>query len=90
MIAAQVEKAIFEPDLFRIILLAEHRHRQLAGGSEHLDLVDIDFDLAGRQIRILGAGGTPTHLAVNADHPLRAQRLGKLERLAVRDQPRPA
>ena len=83
MIAAQVEKPVFEPDLFRIVLLAEHRHRQFAGGSEHFDLVDIDFDLAGRQVRVLGARRTPTHLAVNADHPFRAQRLGELECLTV-------
>ena len=83
MIAAQVEKSVFETDLFRIVLFAEHRHRQFAGRSEYLDLVDIDFDLAGRQVRILGTGGTAADLAVNADHPLRAQRLGKLEGLAV-------
>ena len=83
MIAAQVEKPVFETNLFRIVLLAEHRHRQFAGGPEHLDLVDVDFDLAGRQVRVLGTGRAPADLAVNADHPLRAQRLGELERLAV-------
>ena len=83
MIAAQVEKPVFETNLFRIVLLTEHRHRQLGGGPEHLDLVDVDFDLAGRQVRILGTGGAAAELTVNADHPLRAQRLSKLECLAV-------
>ena len=50
MVAAKVEEAIFEPDLLRIILLAENRHRQFGGGPEHLDLVDVDLDLPGRQI----------------------------------------
>ena len=83
MVAAQIEEAIFEPDLFRIILLAEDRHRQFGGGAKHLDLVDVDFDLTGRQIGILGAGGAPAHLAVDAHDPFRAQRLGQLECLAV-------
>ncbi len=84
MLATQVKKAVFEPDLFGIFLLAEYGHRQFCGGSKHLDLVDIDFDLTGRQIRILCARRTPTNLAVNADDPFRTQRLGKLESLAVR------
>ena len=68
----------------RIFLIAEHRHRQFAGGAEHLDLGDIDFDLAGRQVDVLGAGRALAHLAVDADHPLRAQLLGLLERLGIR------
>ncbi len=83
MFAAQIEEAVFEPDLFRIILLAENRHRQFGGGAEHFDLVDIDFDLAGRQLGIFGAGRALAHLAVDAHHPFRAQRLGELEGLAV-------
>ena len=84
LLAAQIEEAVFEPGLFRILLLAEHRHRQFGGGAEHLDLVDIDLDLAGRQFRVLGAGRALARLAVDAHHPFRAQRLGQLERLAVR------
>ena len=77
--AAQIEKAVFEPDVLRVFLLAEHGHRQLAGGPEHLDFVDVDFDGARRQVGILGAAGTFAHLAVNAHHPFRAQLLGVLE-----------
>ncbi len=83
LLAPQIEEAVFEPGLLRIFLLAEHRHRQFGGGPQHLDLVDIDLDLAGRQFGVLGAGGAPAHLAVDAHHPFRAQRLGQLERLAV-------
>src|SRR5262249_14822075 len=69
----------FEPDVFRIFLLAEYRHRQLAGGPEHLDLAAIDLDRPGRQLRVLGAGRTPAHLAVDPHHPFRAQLLGRPE-----------
>ena len=82
-LAAQIEKAVFQPDLFRIFLLAEHRHRQLAGRAEHLDVVDIDFDGSGWQFRILGAGGTLAHPAIDPHHPFRAQRLSRFERRRV-------
>src|SRR6202040_1197745 len=62
-LAAQVEEAVFEPDVLGIFLLAEYRHRQLAGRPEHLDLADIDLDRTGRQLRVLGAGRTPAHPA---------------------------
>ena len=83
VLAAQIEEAVFEPDVLRIFLLAEHRHRQFAGRPQHLDLADIDLDRAGRQIGILGAAGPPAHLAVDAHHPFRAQRLGDFEGRAV-------
>ena len=38
LVAAQIEEAVLEPDLFRIFLIAEHRHRQFAGRPQHLDL----------------------------------------------------
>ena len=83
LLAAQIEEAVFEPRLFRIFLLAEHRHRQFAGRPQHFDFADIDFNRAGRQVGILGAAGPAAHLAVDAHHPFRAQRLGHLERWAV-------
>ena len=83
VLAAQVEETIFEPDLLRVILLAEHRHRQLCGSAKYLDFVDVDFDLTCGQLQIFGAGGALANLAVDAHHPFRPQRLGKLERLAV-------
>ena len=84
LLAAQIEKAVLEPDLFRIFLLAEDRHRQFRRGAEHLDFVDIDLDLPGRQFGIFSARRTLAHLAVDAHDPFRAQRLGQLESLAVR------
>ncbi len=84
MLAAQIEEAVFEPDLLRIVLLAEHRHRQFGGRSQHFDLVDIDLDLSGRQIGVHGALGAHAHLAVDAHHPFRAQGFGQLEGRTVR------
>ena len=82
-LAPQIEEAIFQPDLFRIFLIAEDRHRQIAGRPEHLDLGDEHLDHAGRQIRILGSVRTLAHLAVDPHHPFRAQLLGVLEGRAV-------
>ena len=77
-------KRYFKPDLFRVVLLAEDRHRQFRRGAEHLDFVDIDLDLPGGQLRVFSAHRTLAHLAVDTHDPFRAQRLGQLERLAVR------
>ena len=77
VLAAQIEEAVLEPDVLGIFLLAEHRQRQLGRRPQHLDLVDIDLDLAGRQVRVERALGAVAHLAVDADHPLGAQRLGQ-------------
>ena len=82
-LAAQIEEAVFQPDLLRIFLIAEHRHRQFAGRAEHLDLGNEDLDHAGRQFRVLGSGRALAHLAVDPHHPFRAQLLGILEGRAV-------
>ncbi len=84
MLAAQIEEAILEPNLLGIVLLAEHRHRQLGGRPEHLDFADIDFDQAGRQLGVLRAGRAHPHLAVDAHHPFGAEFLDVLEGRAVR------
>ena len=83
-VAPQIEEAVLEPDLLRILLVAEHRHRQFVGGAQHLDLVDVDLDRAGRQFGVLGAGRAAAHLAVDPHHPFGAQLLDLLERRAVR------
>ena len=50
-LAAQVEEAVFQADVFRIVRLAEHRQRQFLGRRQHLDLARENLDLAGRQVR---------------------------------------
>jgi len=83
VLAAQVEETVLQPCFFGIFLLAEHRHRQFAGRPQNLDLANIDFDRAGRQIGVFGTARAAAHFAVDAHHPFRAQRLGHLERRAV-------
>jgi hypothetical protein len=82
-VAAQIEEAVFQPQLFRIFGLAEYRHRQFAGGTQHFYLGRKQLDFAGRQILVVGAVGALAQLAVDTDHPFGAQRLGNLERGAV-------
>ena len=76
LFAPQIEEAVFEPRVLGIRLVAEHRQRQLARRAEHLDLAHINFDLAGRHVRVLGALGAPAHAAVEAHDPFRAQLFG--------------
>ena len=79
LLAAQIEKAVFEPRLFRIGLIAEDGQRQLGGRAQHLDLAHIDFDGASRHLGVLGSGRALAHFAVEARHPLRTQLLGLRE-----------
>ena len=92
LLTTKVEETVLKPYIFRIFLLAEHRQRQFAGRTQHLDLGDEKLDRAGRQIRVLGAFGAAAHLAVDPHHPLRAQLFGVLEgrRIRVRDALRQA
>ena len=83
-LAAKVEETVLKPYVLRIFLLAEHRQRQLARRSQHLDLADIELDRAGRQFRIFGACGTAAQLAVDPHHPFRAQLFGVLEGRRIR------
>ena len=83
LLAAQIEEAVFQPDVLGILLLAEHRQRQLGGGAQHLDVGDVKLDLAGRQLGIVGALGAAADLALHAHDPFRAQLLGEAERLGI-------
>ena len=79
LLAAQIEEPVFQADVFGVIMLAEDRHRQFVGGTEHFEIGDEDLDHAGGQIAVLGPFRAPTHLAVEPHHPFRAQRLRQLE-----------
>ena len=84
LLAAKIEEAVLEPDFLGVFLIAEHRHRQFACLAQHFDLVDEDFDGAGRQFRIVSALGAAAHLAVDLHHPLGTQLLGETESLGIR------
>ncbi len=78
-LAAQVEIAVLEPQLFGIVGLAEHRQRQLGGLGDHVDGRHADLDLAGGQVGIDGVGRAGQDLAVHPDHALGAQALDAVE-----------
>ena len=82
-LAPEIEEAVLQAQIFRVVGLAEHRDRQLLCRGEHLDLGREQLDLAGRQFRVDSALGARAHLAVDAHHPLGAHGLGGLERGAV-------
>ncbi len=78
-VAAQIEEAVLEADVFRIIRLAEHRQRQLLRLAQHLGVVDAHFDLAGRQFRVHRFRRARDHLAVDAHDAFGAQPLEQRE-----------
>ena len=87
-LAPQVEIAVLEPDLFRVVRLAEDRQGQLGGLGQDLDGAHAHLDLAGGEVRVHGLGRPGDHLAVNADDALRAQALdgGEARGLGREDQ----
>ncbi|MPL89883.1 hypothetical protein SDC9_35925 [bioreactor metagenome] len=82
-VAAQVEEAIGEAGFLGVVLIAEHRQRQLVGGTEDFHLAGIDLDLAGRDLRVDQLGRARLHRAVDADHPFGAHLLERGEGGAV-------
>ena len=83
-LAAQIEEAVFEPRVLRIVGLAEDRQRQLRRFRQHLDLPRENLDLAGRQVRVDGLGRAVAHGAVDADAPFGAHALGRREGRRIR------
>ncbi len=75
-LAAQVEVAVLQPDLFRIVGLAEHRQRQLGRLRQHRHgcATRISISPVGR-FGFTVSGDAGHHLAVDADHALGAQAL---------------
>jgi hypothetical protein len=72
-VAAQVEKAIGEPDVLGIFLIAEHRQRQFPGFGEDIDHGGENFDFARGQFGVFRAGGSGADGSINPDHPFGAQ-----------------
>ena len=82
-LATKIEEAVLQAQVFRVVRLAEYRHRQLLGRRQHLDLGGEQLHLAGRQLGVDRALGARAHLSVDADHPFGAHRLRRLEGGAV-------
>ncbi len=70
--AAQIEETVFQPHVFGIVEIAEHRQRQLLRHRLHLDAFDAQLDLAGGQIGIYRVFRAGHDLARHRNHPLRA------------------
>ena len=71
-VAAHVEPAVAEADVLVDVLLVElERERRRA--REDAELVDLDLDLAGREVRVHGAGFARDDLALGLDDELVAQ-----------------
>jgi hypothetical protein len=83
-LAAQVEEAVLQADIFRVVWLAKHRQWQLARLRQHLDIACKHLDCAGRQVGVHGLFGTRLHLTINPDHPLATHFFSGLEGGAVR------
>ena len=83
-LAPQIEKAVFEPRVLGIRLVAEDRQRQVARRAQNLDLAHVDLDQAGRHLRVLGSGRAPAHEPIDPHHEFRAQLLGLTEGRRIR------
>mgnify|MGYP003336099849 CR=1 FL=1 len=46
--------------------------RQFVGATQHLNVGDVNFDLAGRHLSVFGAGGGLADFAIEANNPFRA------------------
>ena len=76
LLAAQVEKAVAEPRVLGIGLVAENRQREIARRTEHFDLLHINLDQPGWHLGVLGPGGPHAHEAVDAHDEFGAQLFG--------------
>ena len=78
-LAAEIEEAIAQANVFRVFGVAEDRERQFGSLGQHLDAGRENLHKAGRQVAVLGADGAHAHLAVDTDHPFGAHLFGHLE-----------
>ena len=84
---AQVQVPVLEARLLPDLHVLVHLERQRGRGAQHLDLGDVDLDLAGRQGGVLVARRAPAYGADDLDAVLVAQlvRAGGVEDLVADD-----
>ena len=68
-VAAQVEPAVAEAQRLVDVLLVE-LERERRAARDDLERVDLELDLAGRQLRVDGLGRAGDDLALGAEHEL--------------------
>ena len=84
LLAAKIQVAVSEPRFLGILLIAEHHQRQFVGCAEHFQIVNIDLDFPGRNLRVHQIVVASLHLAVYPDAPFAAHLLNLFEDRAVR------
>jgi hypothetical protein len=67
-LAPQIQEAVLQAQIFRVVRLAEHRDGQLLGRRQHFDLRGEQLHLAGWQLGVYGSLRPVANGAVNADH----------------------
>ena len=77
LLAAQVQVAVLQADVFRIGMVAKHRHRQLGGLGLDRNGPAHDLDLAGHEVRVHQVPVPGHDLAFHRDHALGAQALDR-------------
>ncbi len=82
-VAAQVEEAVFEANVFRIIRLAKHRQRQFLRLGKHFDRAGENLHLTGRQVLVDRLVCACLHLAIDTDHPFATNAFSRLERRRI-------
>ena len=75
-VAAQVDIAVFQPQVFVHILVIELERRRV-GAVENFQLVRQHLDFAGGQLRVDGGLVAQPHLAFHPQHKLVAHLLGQ-------------
>ncbi len=80
--ATQIKVTVTQADFLAIFGIAKYRHRQHVGRRLDFDVRCINLDLAGRQVRVDGFGGTFDDLAVHRDHTFGARLFKNREKRA--------
>ena len=76
LFAPQIEKAIAQPHVFGIVLLAKNRQWQFGRGTQNLDVRHIDFDQPGRHFGIFCPRRALANRPIDPDHPFGAKFFG--------------
>ena len=69
-VPAQIQEAVLQAQVFRVVRFAKDGYRQLLGGRKNFDLGREELHLTGWQLGIDGALGTLADLAVDTNDPL--------------------
>ena len=83
LLAAQVEIAVFEPNILRIVRLSEYRHRQFGRRRLNHRLLCAHFNRAGRQVGVDRLRRAAHDFPANRNDTLRAQFFELLEHRGI-------